>query len=95
MKPLLLLPLGFALLQASADPVRIGEFSQGVLEGWQVKPFSGLTLYRIQADERGKLALFARSEGVASGLFRPIDIDLRETPFLRWRWRVDQGLAGN
>ncbi|MDH3519590.1 MAG: DUF3047 domain-containing protein [Myxococcales bacterium] len=46
------------------------------------------TAYGVEADER---ALRARSACAASGLLLPLDdIDLRQTPRLRWRWRIPQ-----
>jgi len=46
------------------------------------------------AREGGAAVLRAESECSASGLLYPLrDVDLARTPLLRWRWRVDEGLA--
>lgn len=46
------------------------------------------------AREDGVPVLRAESECSASGLFYPLrGVELAETPRLRWRWRLDEGLA--
>ena len=39
--------------------------------------------------------LRARTQGQASGLFKEVRIDLRETPFLNWSWQVQNLFEGN
>ncbi len=91
--------LGTALLAAitiavAADkPLMIGEFSAGDLKDWQTKSFKGETRYAID-EKSGRRALFAVSQGAASGLYREIRVDLNKTPWLNWSWRVDQVLDG-
>jgi hypothetical protein len=72
--------------------VPVGEFSEGRLDGWQSKAFKGKTDYRLVADE-GRTVLRAVSEGQASGLYREMVIDLDQTPYLNWSWRVDGTLG--
>jgi hypothetical protein len=76
----------------SADPpskVAIGRFSEGSLAGWKERSFSGSTAYEInQVNARG--ALSASCDAAASGLYRQGPIDLDETPYLHWSWRVDR-----
>jgi len=46
------------------------------------------------ASEEGAAVLRAESECSASGLLHPLrGVDLAKTPLLRWRWRVEEGLA--
>jgi hypothetical protein len=46
------------------------------------------------ASEDGVRVLHAESECSASGLLHPLrGVDLEKTPLLRWRWRVEEGLA--
>lgn len=59
--------------------------------GWKEKEFAGRTVYTPQ--QREKL-LLAESNGTASGLFFEQSIDLRETPWLNWSWKVDNVLQG-
>ena len=65
-------------------------------EAWQPLAFPKIerqTGYTI-AHEDGALVLRAQSECSASGLLHPLaGVDLAETPLLRWRWRVEEGLA--
>ncbi len=76
---------------ARAQALEIGNFSQGSLEGWEEKVFSGHTAYHLQEID-GRKALLAESHQAASGLFRKLRVDLEQTPYLSWSWRVEQGL---
>jgi hypothetical protein len=74
--------------------VLVAAFSQGSLAGWASKSFKGETRYRLVDSGDDGQVLQAESHGQASGLFREIKIDLTQTPFLYWSWRVDQALTG-
>ncbi|MCP5158324.1 MAG: DUF3047 domain-containing protein [Gammaproteobacteria bacterium] len=75
------------------ETVMIGRFSAGDRKDWQSKSFQGETRYTF--DERsGRKALFADSRGTASGWYREIEVDLHQTPWLHWSWRVDRVLNG-
>lgn len=91
--------LGAALLAISTwvaaanEELMIGRFSVGDLNEWQTKAFQGETRYRLM-EQDGRRALFADSQGAASGLYREIQVDLNRTPWLNWSWRVDKVLNG-
>ncbi len=76
-----------------ADQHIVGEFSQGQLEGWQEKSFSGRTEYRLVKQD-GRQVLRAVSHASASGYAREIRIDLNKTPYLNWSWKIDTPLLG-
>ncbi|MCP5424741.1 MAG: DUF3047 domain-containing protein [Gammaproteobacteria bacterium] len=65
----------------------IGAFSSGALGAWKTEQFSGRTVYRLVTDA-GRPVLRADSVGAASGLYRKQPVDLIDTPFLNWSWRV-------
>jgi hypothetical protein len=71
----------------------IAEFSSGKLTNWNNKIFSGKTNYQITRLENTQV-LKAESHTGASGLFKEQRVDLQKTPFLNWRWRIDQRLEG-
>ena len=71
----------------------IGEFSRNRLDGWQHKSFQGETQYRLQPLD-GITVLTADSHTAASGLFKQQVIDLTQTPFLNWSWRISKRLSG-
>jgi hypothetical protein len=86
--------LAVAILAGAADDrVIIGRFSAGDLTDWQPQSFKGETRYSFD-DRSGRKALFADSQGTASGLYREIRVDLSRTPWLNWSWRVDRVLKG-
>jgi len=65
----------------------IGDFSHGSLAGWEQHDFEGKTLYRIEKDGSNSI-LEASSHHSASALYHPVRIDLTQTPYLHWRWRI-------
>jgi len=74
---------GFAY---ASDRIWVGEFSKG-LEGWRERSFNGNTSYSL-VDLDGDRVLQAHADNSASALYRLQLIDLRQTPYLHWRWRV-------
>ncbi len=81
-----------AALPAGAEPLVLGRFSAGDLEGWQLRHFEGETRYRIAA-AGGVRVLEAESAAGASSLYLERSIDLAARPMLEWRWRVEAPLA--
>ncbi|MBS3952958.1 MAG: DUF3047 domain-containing protein [Methylomicrobium sp.] len=85
--------LCFGLLNnALADRLVLGDFSGDSLDGWQPKSFSSETDYRLLLLDQ-TLVLQAISENAASGLFKKQRIDLLKTPFINWRWRIENRLS--
>ena len=76
-----------------SDPgkIIIGDFGADGLSGWEEKSFSGKTEYQL-VKEGSATVLKATSQAEASGLFKKKRIDLQQTPYLNWRWRVDRPL---
>jgi hypothetical protein len=93
--------LGGVALLAAATPVAIADSSAGIqllaadtaLAGWHEKVFNGRSRYQAVI-EGGKTVLQAHSQGTASGLYRPLDVDLEKYPLLHWRWKIDRRLEG-
>lgn len=76
-----------ALAPASALPL----FSQSGLEGWEEEEFSGQTSYRL-TELDGRKVLLAESRQAASALYYRVQVDIEQTPWLNWSWRVEQRL---
>lgn len=89
--------VSLALLQASAASAEsrlpIGEFSRNSLAGWESKSFKNQTDYSLQ-DLDGTTVLRAVSKDAASGLYKEQRIDLEQTPYLNWSWRITERLHG-
>lgn len=93
--------LGLCLLIVAATAIAdeqvveklpIGSFSIGSLMGWKAKEFKGQTQYQIIKLENSQV-LKAESNNAASGLFYEQRIDLKKTPVMNWRWRIENRLA--
>ena len=81
-------------LPARAESLIVGAFSRGELAQWEEKSFAGHTQYTLVDTARGEV-LKAQSQNAASGLFKKVEIDLTQTPYLNWSWRVDRLIEGN
>lgn len=71
----------------------IGEFSRNSLAGWESKSFKHQTDYSLQNVD-GTTVLRAVSDDSASGLYKEQRIDLEQTPYLNWSWRIAKRLQG-
>ena len=78
---------------AETSKIMVGEFSAGKLDGWEEKEFVGSTTYGIREVDDQKI-LAAESKAAASGLFKKMSVNLDKTPYLNWRWKVGNILAG-
>jgi hypothetical protein len=72
----------------AAQQVLVGAFSAGDLAGWEEKSFKGHTEYQLVRDKDLNV-LQASTDGMASGRFRKIRIDLTKTPVLHWSWKIE------
>lgn len=79
-----------SIAAVATDGVRqiIADFAGG-LDDWAPTDLSGQTRYRI-VELEGEPVLEAHAEAGASTLYRELDIDPVRTPYLHWRWRVQQ-----
>ena len=75
-------------LPAAAETVQVGMFSAGDLAGWEDKSFKGQTQYELVPGPSGTV-LQASTDGMASGRFRKIRVDLAKTPVLNWSWKIE------
>jgi hypothetical protein len=86
--------LALVMQNLAAGPrFNLGEFSHNQLNGWEQKSFKGETRYQIQI--LGSVTVLkADSHDAGSGLFKEQRIDLEQTPFLNWSWRIANRLTG-
>lgn len=85
--------LGFAMLCVSAstsNAANVEVLVNGDISAWSKRTFVGETRYDTTVDEGQKTVLRARSRASASGYFRKLKVDLKKTPHLSWRWRVER-----
>ncbi len=62
-------------------------------EPWRLSKLKRLTRYQL-VDYNGSVVVKAMSAASASGLIHRVDLDPREYPVLRWRWKVPQLIDG-
>ena len=67
--------------------VPVGSPSQGPPDGWNVKQWKGKADFKVVSAEFGP-AIHLKSSGTSSALYRELKFDLKEYPYLSWRWKV-------
>jgi hypothetical protein len=89
--PMLLAAMLYTVTLASAiseTSFPISSFDEGEMAGWKEKIFADKTDYQLVKLD-GKTVLQASSQGSASGLLKKTSINLREYPYLNWRWQIE------
>lgn len=71
--------------------VTVITFSEKNLNDWENKSFSGETHYSLK-EENQKPYLHATSSQSASALYKKVKININDTPYLNWSWRIGQAL---
>jgi len=69
----------------------VAEFSKQSLKDWNEKEFNNLTIYRF-IKEGENTVLKAHSNNSASGLFKEQKVNLKDYPYLNWRWKNTKAL---
>jgi hypothetical protein len=90
-----LLAFGLTPLSARADSIQVGSFSAEAPASplpapWQPLHFKNIprhTRYELVSRD-GFTVLEAHADRAASGVARPLDIDPKKYPIVRWRWKV-------
>ncbi|MAZ86474.1 MAG: hypothetical protein CL693_02425 [Cellvibrionaceae bacterium] len=77
---------------SATQPQRHIHFSNQELVQFNRQSFAGETQYQL-VTHGDHWVLKAEAQGQASALYRKVDIDLTQTPILKWRWRVDRALT--
>ncbi|MBU1196581.1 MAG: DUF3047 domain-containing protein [Proteobacteria bacterium] len=83
-----------SLYAEDIQKVPVSEFFARKMQGWEPKKFVGETVYSISFLENEPV-LKAVSKNAASGLIKKIRVDLDKTPFLNWKWRIENKLSGD
>ena len=78
---------------ATTPPIALPSFDDQGIKEWEEKIFSGETSYQIATMDEMEV-LRAVSQESASGLFMEQRIDLAKTPFINWRWKIQNRLPG-
>jgi len=86
----------------SPSVIEVAKFSSGTVgqalpDGWKPLTFKKIpkhTSYEVVKDG-GVTIVKAVSEASASGLIKPVVIDPKEYPIVRWRWKIDNVLQGS
>ena len=69
--------------------VNIYRFSEGEVNNWETQEFAGETKYQLVKVD-GQIVLEGEAKASASGIFKNVDVDLIQTPFLNWSWRIEK-----
>ncbi|MBI5328480.1 MAG: DUF3047 domain-containing protein [Deltaproteobacteria bacterium] len=61
---------------------------KGVPVEWHVKEWKGRADAQIVDDGTAKGALHLKSNGTSTALYKEISLDIKDYPYLNWRWKV-------
>lgn len=76
------------------DNLLVGNFSQASLSGWEEKSFMGNSQYEFTVIENSQY-LRASTNGMASGMFKEVSVDLTKTPWINWSWQIENIYKNN
>ncbi|MDX1497626.1 MAG: DUF3047 domain-containing protein [Salinisphaeraceae bacterium] len=77
-----------------AEAVRVASFSAAEVKAWEPHVFSKATRYSLVKQSNGDDLLAAQCQDSASALVLRQKIDLHQTPYLSWSWRVQDVFDG-
>lgn len=89
----LILAAIFCIQSASADVVKVFDFTKEEFATLKVKKIKGETLWSLGSNEKGNF-IRSEAEGVGSFLAKETFVDLNKTPFLNISWKVEKNLPG-
>lgn len=78
----------FSIVSHSIEAVTVANFNEHGLDVFKQKVFDQKTDYQLVTIDKQRV-LKAVADNSASALYRKIDINLLQTPFLNWSWRVE------
>lgn len=55
---------------------------------WELKEWKGRADIEIVADDSGQDVLHLKSKETSTALYKKIDVDIKETPYINWKWKV-------
>jgi len=85
---LLISGLSVACRQLPVIPATSIRFAEQNIDDWRERVYAGRSNYEVVTLD-GQKVLKASSDNSASAILKEIEIDLDETPFINWRWRVE------
>jgi hypothetical protein len=92
---LAVLALSVHVMAESSPVIEVGKFSMGIAgqtvpDGWKPLTFPKVPKHTqyVLVNDGGTVVVKAVSQGAASGLVKPLKVDPKEYPILRWRWKV-------
>ena len=90
---ILSLALPAAIISAQEDVIHIARFDQTrsvAFSGWQIKEWKGRAdVSIINTDEVGSV-LALRSKGTSTAIYKDIELDIKDIPYLNWQWKVTE-----
>lgn len=84
--------LAISLAQAQEKTLLVASFSHeavgnGIPQGWEVKEWKGKADINVVMDG-DEPVLWLKSNGTSTALYKEVTVDIRDLPYLNWRWKV-------
>lgn len=61
---------------------------------WQIKEWKGKASVNIVEDGAGQEVLCLKSVGTSTALYKKMELNIKDSPFLHWKWKVTKIPAG-
>jgi hypothetical protein len=58
--------------------------------GWELEVFHNAPRIKVESLQNGRFGIRLTSDASSFGLYKTVDVDLKEFPILSWKWRVDR-----
>ena len=77
----------------TTSTIIVGDFSKttivnGVPSGWEAKEDRGKVNCSIENDEQGRPVLHIKSKDGSVGIYKGIEIDVKQYPYFTWKWKI-------
>ncbi|MBI5588664.1 MAG: DUF3047 domain-containing protein [Deltaproteobacteria bacterium] len=67
--------------------IPIEKSASGIPDGWELKEWKGTAQFEVVDTEAGK-TIHLKSSSTSSALYREVKFDIREYPYISWKWKV-------
>ncbi len=62
----------------------------GIPSGWEMEVFHDPHRIKLESLQNGRFGIRLMSDASSFGLYKTVDVDLKEFPILSWKWKVDR-----
>jgi DUF3047 family protein len=86
----LFLSIVFAQASGAQDriTVPIARSSSGAPDGWDIKEWKGTASFEVVDTKEAGMTIHMKSSSTSSALYRDVKFELKDYPYISWKWKV-------